>query len=634
MATDTTSNALSLPESEISSVDSGEELARLFVEAGTLELDQLDHARRVRGKLPTEKTLTMVIRELGYVSEAEVKQALRANQVTVNLGALLVELGYLLPSDLDIALTREREEGRTLGSILIEDDYIDEDHFVEVLSYQLGFEHVEPRVETMDRRLTSRASPKWYGKNQFIPIAADDNGVVVAFVDPTDSMSRAAAEEIFGPDVIPAIASKSSVMDMIGMIERGLHSKVAVHDDSAVGIVNKIFEKAMQDEVSDVHFEPMKDNLRIRFRRDGVLVVYKTFPSELAGPIVTRIKVMAGADIAEKRRHQDGRMLFEDSNGGTIDMRVSLYVTIHGEKVVVRLLNKRQQVLNIAEIGMSARVLERFHHDALDLPSGVLIVTGPTGSGKTTTLYSAVNYLNDASTSIITAEDPVEYVVDGISQCSINPKIQLTFEETLRHIVRQDPDIIVLGEIRDQFSAEVAIQAALTGQKVLTTFHTEDSIGGLLRLMNMNIEAFLISSTVVCVVAQRLLRRVCESCAVPYVPVPLDMQLLGLTINELRGANFQQGRGCKQCRFTGYNGRVGVFELLVLDERVKDAILQRRTSQEIRLASMESTGLVTLLEDGLVKAARGETSIQEVLRMLPRLLKPRSLQEIRRLLGE
>jgi type IV pilus assembly protein PilB len=299
----------------------------------------------------------------------------------------------------------------------------------------------------------------------------------------------------------------------------------------------------------------------------------------------------------------------------------------------LRLLSKKGELIEIDDIGMAPKMLERFREDALDVPSGVVIITGPTGSGKTTSLYSAVNYLNDMHTSIITAEDPVEYVIEGIAQCSINPKLNVTFEETLRHIVRQDPDVIVLGEIRDRFSAETAIQAALTGHKVLTTFHTEDSIGGLLRLLNMDIEAFLISSTVVCVVAQRLLRRVCQHCAEPTAPASLELRRLGYGNHDLQGARLCMGRGCAQCRFTGYRGRVGIFELLVLNEMVKDAILNRKTSYEIRRISLETSGLVTLIEDGIVKAARGETTLQEVLRHLPRLHKPRPLHELNRVLG-
>ncbi|MDD2542677.1 MAG: GspE/PulE family protein, partial [Desulfuromonadaceae bacterium] len=347
-----------------------------------------------------------------------------------------------------------------------------------------------------------------------------------------------------------------------------------------------------------------------------------------------RIKVMAQSDIAEKRRHQDGRMLYKSHRHGVdLDLRVSIFITIYGEKIVMRLLNNKTSLLDIKEIGMAPRMLEHFIYEAVEVPSGVMIITGPTGSGKTCTLYSCINYLNDVNTSIITAEDPVEIVIDGISQCSINSKIGVTFEETLRHIVRQDPDIIVLGEIRDNFSAETAIQAALTGHKVLTTFHTEDSIGGLIRLMNMEIEAFLISSTVVCVVAQRLLRRVCPDCAEPYIPTPLDLSRLNVSANDLVGAEFRIGRGCKACRFSGYRGRVGVFELLVMNEMVKNAILNKKSSYDIRKISIETSGMVTLLEDGLVKGARGEISLKEIISDLPRLGKPRSVAELRRILG-
>jgi type IV pilus assembly protein PilB len=343
---------------------------------------------------------------------------------------------------------------------------------------------------------------------------------------------------------------------------------------------------------------------------------------------------MAKADIAERRRHQGGRIDFEDPRTGTsLDVRVSFYVTVWGEKIVLRLLGRKGLLLNLNEIGIYPKMLERFKYDALDIPSGVILITGPTGSGKTTTLYSAINHLENVNTSIVTVEDPVEYLVDGVAQCSIDPKINLTFEESLRHVVRQDPDIIVIGEIRDRFSAETCIQASLTGHKVLSTFHTEDSIGGLIRLLNMNIEAFLISSTVICVIAQRLLRRICPNCAEDYVPQPADLHRFGYAPSDIKGIGFKVGRGCSECRFTGYKGRIGIFELLVLNEPVKDAILSKKTSYDIRKISTETSGLVTLLEDGIVKAANGVTTIQEVFRSLPRVGKPRPVLELKRLLG-
>ena len=342
---------------------------------------------------------------------------------------------------------------------------------------------------------------------------------------------------------------------------------------------------------------------------------------------------MCGADIAEKRRHQGGRILF-DYDEGSVDIRVSFYITIHGEKIVFRLLKQKRELLDIHTIGMAPNMLSRFLEDAVYQPSGVLLVTGPTGSGKTSTVYSCINHIKNPQISIITAEEPVEYVMDGIAQCSIDPAINLTFEETLRHIVRQDPDVIIIGEIRDHSSAEMAMQSALTGHKVLTTFHTEDSIGGLIRLLNMDIAPFLISSTVVSVLAQRLLRRVCTSCAKEAKPTPIQLQQIGALAADLHGARFKKGRGCADCKQTGYKGRVGVFELLVLNELVRDAILEQKTSYEIRQISIEHSGLITLMEDGLVKAAAGITSIEEILRCLPKLSKPRPLAEIRRLSGE
>lgn len=325
--------------------------------------------------------------------------------------------------------------------------------------------------------------------------------------------------------------------------------------------------------------------------------------------------------------------MYFDFEGAKIDLRVSFYSTIHGEKIVMRLLNNRSNLLDINDIGMSPRMVDRFRDDVLDVPSGVVLITGPTGSGKTTTLYGSINYLNSINTSIITAEDPVEYVIPGISQCSINSKINITYEETLRHIVRQDPDIIVIGEIRDRFSADTAIQAALTGHKVLTTFHTEDSIGGLLRLLHMDIEAFLISSTVVSVIAQRLVRRVCPTCAEEHHLSPDEIRRLGYNPKETTSLTFARGKGCSECRYLGYRGRVGIFELLILDEQVKQALIERRTSFEIRRISIESSGLVSLLEDGIVKATQGQTSFEELIRSLPRLSKPRPIQELHRLQG-
>ncbi|HBA87307.1 MAG TPA: secretion system protein E [Geobacter sp.] len=617
----------------------GGQIVELLYAEGVITKEQLQYAQRVHSKLQTTKTLIDVLQELEYLKRDDVVRTLRAHSVSIRIGDLLVELGYLKKSELMTALNLQKEEGagrKMLGDIFIEKGFIEERRLIEVLSFQLGFPVAELEFRKPDRKLFAKAPFETFRDGLFVPYESQDGVVSVAFANPLEKRSRENAERLFGKELKPAIASRKSILTAIVAAQKQAgNDDVAAPDESTVvGMINKLFDDAMTQGASDIHIEPLKDRLRIRFRHDGIMMPHTELPLDIAPQLSSRIKVMAQADIAEKRRHQDGRILYESRlHGFNLDMRVSFYITIFGEKIVLRLLNKKEAILDIHQIGMAPRMLQQFISEALETPSGVMIITGPTGSGKTSTLYGCVSHLNNINTSIITAEDPVEFVIEGVSQCSINQKIGVTFEETLRHIVRQDPDIIVLGEIRDTFSAETAIQAALTGHKVLTTFHTEDSIGGLLRLMNMQIESFLISSTVVCVVAQRLLRLVCNDCAQPYIPTPAEYGRLGYAAKDLAGAQFRQGRGCKQCRFTGFRGRTAIFELLVMNEAVKEAIMQSKSSAEIRRLSMETSGLVTLFEDGLVKAANGLVSIHEVLRDLPRISMPRPLHELRRILG-
>ena len=606
----------------------------LLINDQVITHEQLAYATRVHSKLTTPQTMLDTLLELGLISQEQLQTTLRKHQLNLRLGDLLLELGYLREIDLQqaLAIQKDSQGQRRLGDVLVDNGFIEERKLLETLSYQLGYPLIEPDFVKIDKTLLARLPLNVCHQFSVLPLYRQGDQLVVTFADPLDQRARDSVAAHLG-SFIPAICSKKSLKEALSALEH-VGQTVAADDNTIIGMINLLFEDAIEEQASDIHIEPQKDRLRVRFRRDGVMGHYKDFPKEIAPQLTTRIKVMASADIAEKRRHQDGRILFASRKHGiNLDLRVSFFITIYGEKVVLRLLNNKGTLLDIKEVGMAPRMLEHFIYDALEVPTGVMIVTGPTGSGKTTTLYGCVNHLNDINTSIITAEDPVEYVIDGISQCSINPKIGVTFEETLRHIVRQDPDVIVLGEIRDQFSAEVAIQAALTGHKVLTTFHTEDSIGGLIRLMNMNIEAFLISSTVVCIVAQRLLRRVCPECAEPYTPTPLDLSRLGLSASDLQGAEFKLGRGCKNCRFSGYRGRVAIFELLVMNEMVKNAILDHKSSYEIRKISVETSGMVTLMEDGLVKGARGLISMQEIVTDLPRLGKPRPLHELRRILG-
>jgi type IV pilus assembly protein PilB len=610
------------------------EIIALLIKENLLTEKQAVHAARLRGKLVRPKPLLDIVKELGYVTDEEVTAAIRKNKLSMRIGSLLVELGLISDSDLEAAFTIQRQSDNALklGEVLVANNFIKEFKLLEALSLQLGYPFLDPRFIPLELSLLHQVPEPYRKKALYIPIERQDDQIVVAFANVLDLDDLDEARTIFPEGILPAIATKEAIKEAYQRFERGAQAREAVDDDSVAGIVERVILDAIELNVSDIHIEPLPDRLRIRFRRDGVLEPYKEFSRDILPTLASRLKIMCKADIAEKRRHQGGRILFEYA-GGELDMRASFYVTIHGEAIVLRLLNRQGNLIDISGIGMYPRMLKRFIEGALSRPSGVVIITGPTGSGKTTTVYSCIHHLNTPLLSIITAEEPVEYVIPGISQCSIDPKINLTFEETLRHIVRQDPDVILIGEIRDNYSAEVAVQAALTGHKVLTTFHTEDSIGGLIRLMNMDIEAFLISSTVVSVVAQRLLRRVCPECAISYKPTPAELQIFGYTQAMVQGSNFRKGTGCSHCRYTGYRGRIAIFELLILDEMVRNAILERKTSFDIRKIGLESAGLVTLFEEGLVKAAEGETTLDEVMRCLPLVLKPRPLEETRRLLG-
>ena len=611
-------------------------IAALLLQAGMVSENQLNHADRIRQKLATSTPLLNVLKERGDVTDEMVRKALMGTGSNIRIGELLVELGHISGDDLNAAfrIQQEQEKELRLGEILIKHNFIDEKLFNRILSIQLGFPLVDVNMSLVDKNLAGRVPMKILLEHQFIPLKTTEKAVLVAFADPLDKKSLESAKKFFGGTIAPAISEKKALNDTLHLLANLLAGKtIDVDSKTVVGIVNAMILAAIKENCSDIHIEPMSDRLHVRFREDGILRHYKDFPKDIIPPLTSRMKIMCEVDISEKRRHQGGRILFAYEEGA-VDIRASFYVTVHGEKIVLRVLSQKRELLDIHTMGMAPKMLAKFLEEAVYPPSGVLLVTGPTGSGKTSTVYSCINHIKNPQISIITAEEPVEYFIDGIAQCSIDPSINVTFEETLRHIVRQDPDVIVIGEIRDQVSAEMAVQAALTGHKVLSTFHTEDSIGGLIRLLNMDIAPFLISSTVVSVLAQRLLRRVCPACAVETRLTPVQLQRLGVSAKDVMGAQFRKGRGCTACKQTGYKGRVGVFEVLVLNELVRNAILEQKTSYEIRQISIEHAGLVTLLEDGLLKAAAGITTVEEVLRSLPRLSNPRPLLELRRLAGE
>ena len=615
----------------------------LLVTEGLIDEKQLRYAERVRSKIPGHKTMISVLEDLKYITAQELRDTLRSHSIAVPLGSLLVELGHLSEEDLAKALAQQKEEpDKRLGEILIDHHFIEEHDLLTIVSYQLGLKFLEPQINELDSDLIRSTPVPICRKHLFVPAGRQDSRIVIAFHDPTSQKAMEQAQKFFGFNIEVGIAPIKTITDALDRLaeraekrKQKLAEKTAIDhtDNYIVKTVQALFVEAWKEKASDIHIQPGKETLSIRLRKDGVLMPYKTFPIEMAPAVASRIKLLAGANIADRRRHQDGRIVFEH-DGQDVDMRVSSYATIHGEKIVLRLLGAQSELKPLNELGMASLAMQRLMEEGIGVPGGVLIVTGPTGSGKTTTLYSMVQYLKNDTTAIISAEDPVEYVIDGVAQCSIDPAIGVTYEESLKHMVRQDPDVIIIGEIRDGFSAEIAINSALTGHKVLTTFHTEDAAGALIRLLNMEIEPFLVASTVSCIVAQRLVRKVCPDCREDHVLTPDEIRRLGYDPSKVTSLVMSRGKGCGKCRYTGYRGRAAAYELLFPDEMVKDAIINRKSTHQIRQMCIKDTGLVTLLEDGIFKGAEGITSYREILRQLPRLSPPRDLGEIRRLQGE
>ncbi|MEN6474239.1 MAG: ATPase, T2SS/T4P/T4SS family [Syntrophaceae bacterium] len=612
------------------------DLGQFLLDEGMISKEQLERAKRIQSKLEIKQRFSDVLLQLGYVYESQIKEVMKKHKRDLRLGDFLLEMKFISEADLDKALKLQQLEKKRLGDILIEGGMISEVKLCKALSEQLDCPYIEPDLKVIDKNLLNKTSIKFMKQYLCIPFSRAQEGVIVIFRDPLNKESITAAQQLFGGVIIPAIATKTSILEAIDAHETGAKKVESMRlegergEDDVVRIVDYIIQSAIDEDVSDIHVEPLASKVRVRYRKDGVLIQKTELPKHLQEKIISRMKIMAGADISDRRHHQDGKIEYTYFSQ-KMDIRFSSFVTVAGENLVLRLLSKKKGIKDLAELGFGAGTQKKYIDEVLAPTTGVVIITGPTGSGKTTTLYSSIEYCNDPSIKIITAEDPVEFVIDGIIQCSINEYIGLTFTETLRAIVRQDPDIIVLGEIRDKDTASVAIQAALTGHKVFSTFHTEDSIGGIIRLIDMDIETFLISSTVLSILAQRLLRRVCQYCKEPYIPGPYELSKVGLTPDDIRGYEFSRGSGCKHCHYTGYSGRVGIYELLILNEAVKDAILQKKTSYEIRRISFEHTGLVTLLEDGITKAIKGLTTFDEIAKHTPYTCRPRKIEEILKL---
>ncbi|MCI0569931.1 MAG: type II secretion system ATPase GspE [Myxococcaceae bacterium] len=559
------------------------------------------------------------------------------------LGEILRSTAGLTQDKLEEALALQAERGGRLGELLVSLKAVGEEEVARALAIQLDLPYLA-RIfpEEVDAELVKRVPINFARQAKILPLALEGDTVVLAVSDPLDTTVMDHARMLLGQPVSPRLALASTIVDTInGVYERASNEAeqlvedmesenldALAHeleepqdlldtDDEApiIRLVNSLLYQAAKERASDIHIEPMERELLVRFRVDGVLQEVIKPPKRFQNSIVSRVKIMAQLNIAEKRLPQDGRIRIKLA-GRDIDIRVSCIPVAHGERIVMRLLDKSATLLDLGEIGMAQDTLSGM--DAVIKRShGIVLVTGPTGSGKTTTLYGALSRINNPDINILTVEDPVEYQLKGIGQMAIQPKIGLTFAAGLRSFLRQDPDVIMVGEIRDKETAEIAIQASLTGHLVFSTVHTNDAAGAVTRLVEMGVEPFLVASSLTAVLAQRLVRRVCPDCRMLYTPTDDELQEIGIPdrktlFERYNVAQLYKSVGCPACNRSGYRGRTGIYEFLLVDDEVRQLVLKNVDSNTIKKTAV-AKGAKTLLDDGARKVAAGETTIAEVL---------------------
>ena len=556
------------------------------------------------------------------------------------LGQILVDLGYLTEDQLwDVLENQKQSPGEVIGQVAVRMELVTPAQVTEGLAEQWGMPVInlaETNVPSKVLELVPQTMAELY---KIMPISLKNEVLTVAMADPQNVAALDDLRNFLGYDVRGAVSSEAevdqaiqryyadaeeSIEDVISEMDElgeGGSSREDAHDigseDELVNatpirkLLNMVLLLAIKDKASDIHFEPFEDEFKIRVKADGILYEMVPPPRHLANAITTRIKVMANLDIAERRLPQDGRIEL-NVGGNPVDLRVSVLPTMFGESVVMRILDRTVVQLDLNKIGIDANNLTRFR-EAMANPNGIVLVTGLTGSGKTTTLYSALNELNDIETKIITTEDPIEYDIEGLIQVPVNPDIDVTFATVLRAILRHDPDKILVGEIRDFETAEVAIQSALTGHLVFSTLHTNDSPSTIARLRDMGVPPFMITATVEAILAQRLVRRICTDCRTEFEPSDELLMELQLPVEQARKYKFYYGKGCPQCNNGGYKGRVGLYELLTVTDDVRDLISVNASTDEIR-ALARSQGMTTLRESGLKLIFDGVTTIDEVVR--------------------
>ena len=549
------------------------------------------------------------------------------------LGGILIDSGAINQKQLEHALNEQKSSGKRLGETLVTLGYLTEKQILSTLEQQLGIKYVNLSEEKIEREAIAAVPLFLAERYNVVPVRKDDTRLYLAMSDPTNFYAIDDVRMVSGLEVWPLLAEAKDISLAInnnygvqGRVESAVSKlkeddagKASVQDvedkiDNApiISIVNSLIQQAVRDRASDIHIEPQEDNLRVRFRVDGVMREIISFPKNTHAPILSRIKIMGDMDIAEKRLPQDGRINIQEK-GRQIDIRVSTLPTILGEKVVMRILDKSAMTIALDELGFSERNFE-LYKDMITKSYGCVLVTGPTGSGKSTTLYSTLMHVNAPTKNIITVEDPVEYRIGGVNQVAVNNKAGLTFASGLRTILRQDPNIIMVGEVRDKETAEITINAALTGHLVFSTLHTNDSAGAITRLLDMGVEPFLVVSSVRGVIAQRLVRLICPHCKMEYTPEPYSDERLYLGIGRDEPVKLWKGEGCSRCNFTGYTGRMAIHEVLPIHEEMK-AMIMNHVADNLVFEAGRKYGTTSMKEDGIEKVMQGKTTVSELLRV-------------------
>jgi type IV pilus assembly protein PilB len=568
---------------------------------------------------------------------------MRSKSFGERIADVLIEEGLLLPNQLEEAIGIQKSEGGRLLKILTERQFVTEQDMVFSIGRCLNTPPVNLSRLRVPEDVMSIVPREMAKANKLVPIARLDGKLFVAMADPTNVLAVDDLKRRVQLEIVPMIATERAVLDTLAGVHGGGNmsqvmrqvseeaaqsaDSVEVHgakreeidldrlahdseDAPVIKIVNLILAQAVKEKASDIHIEPFQNTLKLRYRIDGELLPAESPPKALQLAITSRIKILAGLNIAERRIPQDGRFRIRVL-GKEIDLRISILPTSHGEKIVIRILDKASLSGSIEQMGLDADTLTKFKK-AIDAPHGMILVTGPTGSGKTTTLYSVLHELNSPQYNIVTVEDPIEYELAGINQVAVRSDIGLDFASALRSILRQDPDIVMVGEIRDNETADIAVKAALTGHQVLSTLHTNDAAGAITRLDDMGIEPFLISSSILMTCAQRLVRRICSNCKEQFVPEPEIMARLGLTENK--EPVFYQGSGCDRCKGRGYLGRAALIEALPVSEAIRRLIIKRASAAVIKNQAI-TEGMKTLRVIGIEKALEGLTTLEEILQV-------------------